>query len=181
MCKNFSSLLRWSPNPLPLPRPLPRPRPDPRKINLSNATTRQHWRHYSNSQSMGKCTYSRWSASNTLCIRPPHLTLLHHCFPDIFPDQLPWKMQEKNMFELLERRKHHRLVHKKNFTVILYLKWKLLLTSGCSPFSGHACTPGSTGGPLELPSFNLFSSLKIINVLYEFPPGVTRWCIGVSR
>jgi hypothetical protein len=115
---------------------------------------------------MGKCTYSRWSASNTLCIRPPHLTLLHHCFPDIFPDQLPWKMQQKNMFELLERRKHHRLVHKKNVTVILYLKWKLLLTSGCSPFSGHACTPGSTGGPLELPCFNLFSSLKIINVLY---------------
>ena len=32
------------------------------------------------------------------------------------------KMQQKNMFELLERRKHHRLVYKKNVTVILYLK-----------------------------------------------------------
>ena len=101
---------------------------------------------------------------------PVHQASPSHAPPSLFPRHISWsitmKDATKNMFELLERRKHHRLVHKKNFTVILYLKWKLLLTSGCSPFSGHACTPGSTGGPLELPSFNLFSSLKIINVLY---------------
>ena len=100
-CKNFSSLLRWSPNPIPSPRPLPRPRPNPGKINLSNASTRQHCRH---AQIVDGWMHILKMISQSYPLQKHQVSFEFLASPSLAPPSLfprhiswssPWKMQQK--------------------------------------------------------------------------------------
>ena len=163
-CKNFSSLLRWSPNPIPSPRPLPRPRPIPGKINLSNASTRQHCRH---AQIVDGWMHILKMISQSYPLQKHQVSFEFLASPSLappslFPRHISWSITMKDPINRVW-----------SFRQVLMM----LLTLGCfqslweRPFWQQAGSLGGTGGPPELPSLDLFSSLKIINVLYEFAQG----------